>query len=329
LPVFRKNAARAKGGQPVKRSALLILFLSIAAPAGAQESGGEPSALACRDFHANAARVLASDPDTLQVNNLLFEAARKGCVSALDQLFKAGASSLARDHNGDTALAIAASMGRLAFVKALLASSAADATAQLERANVAGSTPLILAALAGRGEVATWLINAGAKVDPANAQGETALSAAAFNGDAELAALLLQRGAKPDTVDTTGKGVIVYAAARGAAAIVEKLIDAGVDPNARYHADLTALMRAAGHADNVAEEAGAQTVKLLIARGAKIDFVDDRGRNALMIAAGRGHAAIVQTLLAAGADRSARDKAGKTVADLAATPDIKAMLTAP
>jgi uncharacterized protein len=313
----------------LKRSALLVLLLGFVASAVAEESGGEPSALACGDFRADASRALAAGPDSLQVNNLLFEAARKGCASTLDELFKAGASRLARDRMGNTALAIAARMGRLSFVKALLDSAAPGDAAQLERANVAGSTPLILAALANRGEVATQLVDAGAKVDAINAQGETPLSAAAFNGDADLATLLLARGARPDTIDATGKGVILYAAARGAAAIVEKLLDAGVDPNARYRADLSALMWAAGHADNVAEDAGLRTVKLLISRGAKVDLVDDRGRSALMIAAGLGHGAIVQTLLAAGADRNARDKTGKSAADLAATPDIKAALAAP
>ncbi len=310
----------------MKRSALLVLFLGFASSASAQEGAGEPSALACNDVRAGAARVLASEPDALQVNNLLFDAARKGCVGSLDALFKAGASRLARDRFGNTALAIAAKMGRLGVVKALLASAPPDEAAQLDRPNAAGSTPLTQAALADRGDVARWLVDAGARVDVTNAQGETALSAAAFNGNSELAALLLAHKARPDTIDATGKSVIVYAAARGAAPIVEMLVDAGVDPNLRYRADLTALMWAAGHPDNVAVDAGLRTVKLLLSRGAKLDFVDDRGRSALMIAAGLGHGAIAQALLEAGADRTLRDKAGKSAADLAATPEVKAIV---
>jgi len=173
------------------------------------------------------------------------------------------------------------------------------------------------------------LIDAEAKVDVANKQGETALSAAAFNANAELAELLLTHKAPPDTVDGTGKSVIVYAAARGAARIVEMLLNAGVDPNRRYSADLTALMWAAGHADNTPREQGLQTVKLLIDRGATIDLVDDRGRSALMIAAALDHGAVAQALLAAGADRSKRDKTGKSAADLAGGAEVKAIVATP
>ena len=105
----------------MKRTVLAAaLLIGRLASAGAEESAGEPSALACNEFRAGAARTLGSAPDALQVNNLLFEASRKGCVGALDALFKAGASRLARDHAGNTALSIAAKMGRLPVVKALL-----------------------------------------------------------------------------------------------------------------------------------------------------------------------------------------------------------------
>lgn len=313
----------------MKQLALFALFMGFVASAAAHESVGEPSVFACNDFRADAARVLASKPDTLQVNNLLFDAARKGCVNGLDALFKAGASRLARDRMGNTALSVAARMGRLGVVKALLESASPDEAAQLDRANVAGSTPLIQAALADRGEVAKWLVNAGAQVDGVNTQGETALSAAAFSDNVELATLLLAHKARPDTIDVTGKGVIVYAAARGATRIVEMLLDAGVDPNARYRANLTVLMWAAGHPDNTAAEAGLQTVTLLLSRGAKVDLVDDRGRSALMIAAGLGHQAIVQALLEAGADRALRDRTGKSAADLTVSPEIKAAVAGP
>ena len=313
----------------MKRTVLAAVLVGRLASAAAQEGAGEPSALACNDFRAGAARMLASAPDALQVNSLLFEASRKGCVGALDALFKAGASRLARDRGGNTALAIAAKMGRLSVVKALLDSASTDETAQLDRPNAEGSTPLIEAASADRGEVAKWLVGAGADVGAVNKKGETALSAAAFNSNAELASLLLAHKARPDTVDVTGKGVMVYAAARGAASIVETLMDAGVDPNARYRADLTALMWAAGHPDNTRADAALRTVKLLLSRGAKVDLVDDRGRDALMIAAGLGHAAIAQELLDAGADRTLRDRTGKSAIDLAGAPEVKAIIAGP
>ena len=304
-------------------------FALVVASAATQETGGEPSALACADFRGQTTQVLAGNPDSLQINNLLFEAARKGCVNSLDALFKAGASRLARDRMGNTPLAIAARAGRFSLVQALLLSAAPDEAAQIDRANVLGSTPLIQALQASRTEVAKALIEAGARVDAVNAQGETALSAAAFTANVELAMLLLAHKAEPDTIDATGKSVIVYAAARGAAPLVEALLDAGVEVNARYRADLTALMWAAGHTDDTAAEAGLRTVKLLLSRGAKVDLVDDRGRNALMIASGQNHAAIAQTLVDAGADRAMRDKSGKSAADLAVTAQIKAIVAGP
>jgi ankyrin repeat protein len=313
----------------VKRTVLAALLIGSLASAAAEESAGEPSALACNDFRASAARALAGAPDALQVNNLLFEASRKGCVGTLDALFNAGASRLARDRAGNTALSIAAKMGRLPVVKALLDSAAPGDAAQLDRANAEGSTPLIEAASAGRGEVVKWLIGVGADVGVVNKRGETALSAAAFNADAELASLLLAHKARPDTVDVTGKGVMVYAAARGAAPIVAMLLDAGVDPNARYRADLTALMWAAGHPDITRADAALRTVELLLSRGAKVGLVDDRGRDALMIAAGLGHGAIAQALLDAGADRTLRDKTGKSAIDLATAPEVKAVIAGP
>ncbi len=313
----------------MRRLLLSAVFAAVFASAAAQETGGEPSALACADFRGQTTRVLAGHPDSLQINNLLFEAARKGCVNSLDELFKAGASRLARDRMGNTPLALAARAGRLAVVKALLASASPDEAIQIDRANVAGSTPLIQAAQSNRTEVTKVLIEAGAKIDSVNAQGETALSAAAFTSNVELAALLLAHKAPPDATDASGKSVIVYAAARGASPIVEMLLDAGVDINARYRADLTALMWAAGHPDDTAAEAGLRTVRLLLSRGAKVDLVDDRGRNALMIASGLGHAAIAQMLVDAGADRNMRDKSGKSAADLAAGPQIKSIVAGP
>jgi ankyrin repeat protein len=67
-------------------------------------------------------------------------------------------------------------------------------------------------------------------------------------------------------------------------------------------------------------------VELLIARGAAIDAADNRGRTALMIAAERGDAAVVETLIMRGADRALRDKAGNTACDLEASESVREAL---
>ena len=65
------------------------------------------------------------------------------------------------------------------------------------------------------------------------------------------------------------------------------------------------MMMAAGSNDV------ADIMTLLIDRGARLDDQDNRGRTALMIAASLGHEKAVEVLLARGADKGLRDKAGK------------------
>ncbi len=142
-----------------------------------------------------------------------------------------------------------------------------------------------------------------------------------------LVAALLARHADPRTPDRTGKPPIVYAAARASVPIVDRLLATGIDVNARYANQLTVLMWVAGYADGAREADGIALVGDLLARGARVDDADNRGRTALMIAAERGHAAVAKLLLAHGADAARRDKAGKTAADLAASADVRAVLT--
>ncbi len=115
----------------------------------------------------------------------------------------------------------------------------------------------------------------------------------------------------------------MYAAAKGSASVVSLLEAAGVDVNAKFQNNLTSLMWAAGHVDATAEADGIELVKLLIDKGASVDEVDDRGRTALMIAAGAGHDSIVEILLRHGAVADRRDGKGLRAADLAKSASLR------
>jgi ankyrin repeat protein len=256
------------------------------------------------------------------LNFLLFDAAERGCLDLAEQFISEGASVAARNGAGNTALLIAAHMGHAEVIEFLLAKGAA-----IDQRNLAGSTALLNAATANRRRAVKSLLEAGADVAIANNRGVTPLIAAVFGGHDAIVRSLLEAGADAHAVDATGKGPVVYAAARGFASLVKLLLEAGVDVNRRYGNDLTALMWAAGYANDVPLADGLETVELLLGRGARQDLADNRGRTALMIAAERGHAEVVARLIAAGADRSARDKDGRTALDLAASEAVRLALS--
>jgi ankyrin repeat protein len=270
----------------------------------------------CRELDRNYT-VEKAGITSIQRNALLFTSAARDCGALAARLIADGASLLARDRMGAAPLALAARGGHAALVERFLAEGAA-----IDARDLAGGTALYAAVESERPTTVAALLNRGADPNLAGRSDVSPLAAAAFKGNDRIVELLLGRGADANHMDATGKAPIVYAAARGFALVVRRLLDAGVDAKARYGNDLTALMWAAGHEDGVGAGAAVEVVDLLISRGAAVDAADNRGRTALMTAAERGDAAVVETLVGRGAGRVLHDKAGKAACDLAASEAV-------
>jgi ankyrin repeat protein len=276
----------------------------------------------CRELEQNY-NLAKAGISSIQLNAILFAAAARDCRALARRLIDAGASLQARDRAGAMPLALAARGGHVALTERFIAEGAA-----VDARDLNGATALHTAAEGERPATVAALLARGADPNLPGRSGVSPLAAAAFRGNDRIVELLLSRGAEPDHVDTTGKAPIVYAAARGFALAVRRLLDAGVDAKARYGNDLTALMWAAGHEDGVGGAAAVAVVGLLVERGAAIDAADNRGRTALMIAAERGNAVVVEALVMHGADRDLRDRSGKTARDLAGNDAVREALAA-
>ena len=78
-----------------------------------------------------------------------------------------------------------------------------------------GVTPIQLAASLGFVEGIEALIKAGARVDVTNFAGETPLTSAVHRRDAAMVRLLLEKGANPDRNDNSGRSARYYATLMG------------------------------------------------------------------------------------------------------------------
>jgi ankyrin repeat protein len=303
------------------RSGLLLVACTIAVPVALAREPAVQSP-ACREL-GRRVDLMAADAGALELNAALFQASDAGCIPLARHLVDAGASLAARDRFGAAALAHAARAGHTALVELFLAQGAT-----IDARNLAGATALLAAAENGQQPTVALLLAKGADPNLPGRSDVTPLAAAAFRGNDGATAELIAHGAKPDAMDATGKTPIVYAAARGFTPLVRRLLAAGVDARRAYGNDLTALMWVAGYEDVYGERDALDVVALLLDAGAPIDAAVNRGRTALMIAAERGHAAVVEALLARGADRAIRDRAGKRALDLASNVDVRATLSA-
>jgi uncharacterized protein len=139
------------------------------------------------------------------------------------------------------------------------------------------------------------LIRQKADVNGADVEGMTALHWAAHWNDLDTLKALIGAGAKAAVANRYGVTPLHEAATVGNAAMVNALLRAGADANAAYGDGETPLMTASrtGSADS----------------GAQVNAAEEfRGQTAIMYAAVENHAAVVRTLLAAGANANARTK---------------------
>lgn len=124
-------------------------------------------------------------------------------------------------------------------------------------------------------------------------------------GDLEKVKKALAAGADINGV-ASGRTALQQAAEKGQTAVIRLLLEKGADPNVTttYNAE-TPLVIAVENAD-------AQALKLLVAKGARADQVDKRGETQLHLAARRGWRKAIAYLLDKGAEVDVTDKYDST-----------------
>lgn len=133
---------------------------------------------------------------------------------------------------------------------------------------------------------------------------------AVTGADVARARELLAAGADCNMRNGEGATALMLAAHAGKLDMVKALIEAGADVNATDARGWGALMKAAYNAD--LDRGFADVAQALIDAGANVEAAIGYGIRPLMLAAGYGETAVVETLLRAGADVLARNDGGLT-----------------
>ncbi|XP_015439222.1 PREDICTED: kinase D-interacting substrate of 220 kDa [Dufourea novaeangliae] len=224
-----------------------------------------------------------------------------------------------RDENGSTALILAASKGRIHFVRELV-NHGADVNAE----DGDNWTALLCAAKEGHTDVCLELLEHGADLEHRDMGGWTALMWATYKGRSPTVTMLLARGADVNAHGNFHISSLLWAAGRGYPDIVKDLIAHGAKVNVGDKYGTTALVWAS-------RKGNVEIVDTLLKAGANVDTagmvstIDNYihfylitlqyskdGCTALALACREGHHEIANALLNAGAYVNIQDRAGDT-----------------
>jgi ankyrin repeat protein len=145
------------------------------------------------------------DPTEVKPNPLdekLLQAVSWSTWHEVITLLARGADPNAKNRRGTTALSEAVRRGRIEIGKSLI-----EHGAYVNKRNLDGSTPLMIAGLFGgrEEEVIRFLLNRGAAIDAVDRDGFTALSRAIQGRHYARATFLIERGASVHIKDRAGK----------------------------------------------------------------------------------------------------------------------------
>lgn len=271
----------------------------------------------------------------------LLEAVKRQDKEAVRSLLKERIDVNARQGDGATALAWAADRNGLEMADLLLRAGA-DANA----ANEYGVTPLSLACANGNGAMVERLLKGGGNPNAARATGETPLMTCARVGAVEAVKLLLARGANVNAKDTErGQTALMWAAAQKHSDVVQALVDYKADVQARSAVlPLYKPTQPITYSPNVhfpetkggftpllfAAQAGdLESVRILLAAGARVNDATSEAGSALVLAVMNGHEKVALFLLDQGADPNLADGYGITALHWAVQEGLKAMWGVP
>ncbi|KAI2651307.1 Ankyrin repeat and KH domain-containing protein 1 [Labeo rohita] len=260
---------------------------------------------------------------TDEMHTALMEACMDGHVEVARLLLDSGAQVNMPADSFESPLTLAACGGHVELAALLI-----ERGANLEEVNDEGYTPLMEAARAninaqteetqetaltlaccgGFLEVADFLIKAGADIELGCS---TPLMEAAQEGHLELVKYLLAAGANVHATTATGDTALTYACENGHTDVADVLLQTGADLEHESEGGRTPLMKAAraGHLC---------TVQFLISKG-KLECANvnrataNNDHTVVSLACAGGHLAVVELLLAHGADPTHRLKDGSTM----------------
>jgi len=355
-------------------AALVRLLLKSSANPNTPIATGESPLLTCaRSGSADAVRLLVeygaaiNAKEPIQNQTALMWAAAERHPSVVEALIESHADLTAHSKQGFTAIHFAARVGDLESVKLLLAAGvdvnlltqteggANRVTNQLGIAKTIGAigyTPLLVAVVRGRVDLALYLLDHGA--DPnilaagytplhwASSQWESFTANPVYGFDDPMSGIpdrqaklrlvkaLLAHGAnvnarmtKPQPsfaggyLDATGATPFLLAASANDLEMMRLLLNAGADPKILTASNASAIMAAAGlnHSigeDTVTEAQATETVKFLLDLGVEPKGETTFGENALFGPAYRGWNKLLAQLIDLGVNVNAVSKAGVT-----------------
>lgn len=289
-------------------SVALVLSAALGCASGPTESGPPaPQAVAAgeRNKSLNERR---------EVNVRLLSAARTGDLPSVVALLDAGANVNARDNSRRSVLMAAIVAGH--EVKEQMIQEGLGARVQIVGLPAPAVTP-------DQRAIIETLIRRGADLEAADAAGKTPLLLAVERDYSQVVAGLLAEGADPDIPTANGLPLVCLAANRGFADTLARLIESGVHLDARGNHGKHAIHYAA-------EENRLVVVRLLLAHGqVPVDVTSAADWTALHTAVSRGHEEMALLLLEHGADRAlitARGWTPEAIAKARGYTNIQAML---
>lgn len=230
------------------------------------------------------------------------------------ELLLRGTNVNAETTSGDSALSLAAGLGRLNILRLLLSGGA-----RADFATRDGLTPLMRAAGTGNTRVLNVLLRGGSDTETRDAHGNTALMLAARDGYAAAIKIVLAHRADIHARNQDRRTALMMAAERGNLDAVRILIAAGADLTARDRNDNTALMLGS-------QEGHTAVVRLLAAKDSDLNAKNSQGSTALLLATRNAHKDVVRVLLARGANVNVKDWEGKTALNLATERALNGVL---